>query len=161
LSTVRVVAHDQAGAGAVVPVQVLAQHAVVVGLVAPAARLRTICYPSRYMNARNRCQLLLRFVLSYGAAVSAAPDRAGVSAIVAIALHRWIASSAAMAFRSLSRAPSGLEEMILREVVQDCVVDLVVPENRLILFEAQAAQPNADIGPRHFRRASAVCYTSL
>ena len=66
-----------------------------------------------------------------------------------------------MAFRSLSRAPSGLAEMILREVVQDCVVDLVVPEDRLILFEAQAAQPNADIGPRHFRRASAVCYTSL
>ena len=49
--------------------------------------------------------------------------------------------------------------MILRGVVQDCVVDLVVSEDRLILFEAQAAQPTADIGPRHFRRASAVCYT--
>jgi hypothetical protein len=51
--------------------------------------------------------------------------------------------------------------MILRGVVQDCVVDLVVSEDRLILFEAQAARPTADIGPRHFRRAFAVCYTSL
>jgi hypothetical protein len=28
--------------------------------------------------------------------------------------------------------------MILRELVQDCVVDLVVPEYRLVLFEAKA-----------------------
>jgi hypothetical protein len=31
--------------------------------------------------------------------------------------------------------------MILREVVQDCFVDLAVPEYRLVLFEAKAAQP--------------------
>jgi hypothetical protein len=31
--------------------------------------------------------------------------------------------------------------MILREVVQDCFVDLAVPEYRLVLFEAKAPQP--------------------
>ena len=35
--------------------------------------------------------------------------------------------------------------MILREVVQDCFVDLAVPEYRLIPFEAKAPQPIPDI----------------
>ena len=32
-----------------------------------------------------------------------------------------------------------------REVVQDCVIDLVVSEYRLVLFEAQAPQPTPDV----------------
>jgi hypothetical protein len=35
--------------------------------------------------------------------------------------------------------------MILREVVQDCFVDLAVPEYRLVLFEAKAPQPTAEV----------------
>jgi hypothetical protein len=31
--------------------------------------------------------------------------------------------------------------MILREVVQDCFVDLAVPKYRLVLFEAKTPQP--------------------
>jgi hypothetical protein len=37
-----------------------------------------------------------------------------------------------------------LAEMILREVVQDCFVDLAVPEYRLVLCEAKAPQPTPE-----------------
>ena len=55
-----------------------------------------------------------------------------------------------MAFRSLSRAPSGIPisriaEMILRQIVQNRIVDGVLEECPLILFEAKAPQPLAEV----------------
>ena len=53
-----------------------------------------------------------------------------------------------MAFKSLSRAPSGdtdLAEMILRQIVQNRIVDGVLAECRLVLFEAKAPQPTSEV----------------
>jgi hypothetical protein len=38
--------------------------------------------------------------------------------------------------------------MILREVVQDCFVDLAVPKYRLVLFEAKTPQPTPEVHER-------------
>jgi hypothetical protein len=46
--------------------------------------------------------------------------------------------------------------MIFRELVKDCVVDLVFSEYRLVLFKAKAPQPTPDVHDGHPNSRAAI-----